>query len=93
MTRDRLSGQTGDRRIASAGSSPAPSTKSERTRLWKRLRRLDQQIAEADNWLYYNSWSLGWNMGKKKRDVEMRREMLDAKRRGVRRALKGYKEA
>ena len=88
-SRDRLSGQTEDRRIARVGSSPAPSTRSERTRLWNRLRKLDRQIAEADNWLYYNSWSLGWNTGKKKRDVEARRDRLDAKRKDVRMRLKG----
>lgn len=93
MTRDRLSGQAWDRRIASAGSSPAPSTKSERTRLWNRLRRLDRQIAETDNWLYCNSWSLGWNTGKKMKDVETRRARLDAQRRDVRMRLKGYKGA
>jgi len=61
--------------------------------LWKRLRRLDKQIAEADHWLYCNSWSVGWNTLKKVSDVETRRSRLDEQRRGVRMRLKGYKEA
>ena len=85
-SRDRLSGQTEDRRIARVGSSPAPSTRSERTRLWKQLRGLDRQIAEADNWLYYNSWLLRY--GPEIRKVEDRRDRLDKKRKDVRMRLK-----
>jgi hypothetical protein len=89
--RDRVRGQPRGRRVASAGSSPAPS-KSMRTRLWKRLRRLDRQIYEADDWLRLNSWFRGWATEKKRQQVQARRDRLDAQRRATRRKLKGYEE-
>jgi hypothetical protein len=89
---DRLSGQTEGRRVASAGSSPAPPTRSARTRLWKRLRRLDRQIHEADEWLRFNSWLHGWGTEKRRTKVKERRFRLDAQRKATRMKLKGYKQ-
>ena len=44
-TGNSLSGQNADGRIAGAGSSPASPTKSQRTKLWKELRKLDRKCA------------------------------------------------
>ena len=39
------------RRAAGAGSSPVLPTKSQRTKLWKRLRRLDRELYFYDTFL------------------------------------------
>jgi len=84
----RLSGQTEGRIVASAGSSPAPSTRSARTRLWKRLRRLDSQIGQLDRVIEFRV-IMYRGAGK---DLIAQREKKDAKRKEVRMKLKG-KEA
>lgn len=90
MPGDSLRGQNKGRRVAGVGSSPALPTRSERTRLWQRLRRLDRQIAGLDQWLYLNSWFRGWTTEQERGKKTERRAALDAKRRDARNRLKGY---
>ena len=90
--RGSLRGENKVRRYAGAGSSPAPSARSERTRLWQRLRKYDRKITQLDReiqlarwrnvYIGKNSWPLD--------ELEKRRAKWDAKRRSVRRRLKGY---
>lgn len=55
---DSLSGQNMRGRPAGVGSSPAPSTLStkEKTRLWKRLRKLDREISLIPRYLLFEEW-------------------------------------
>ena len=87
-TRDSLRGQNEHRRMASAGSSPAPSARSQRTRLWKRLRRLDRKIHWLDAGIKSNAvFSYEPRMDRK---MECQRIKADAQRISVRNKLKGY---
>lgn len=85
--RDSLSGQNEVRRHASAGSSPAPSAKSKRTRLWQRLRRLDRKISYLDDNLRVLRYACPNHPDTEKREIQ--RDKADAKRRSVRLKLKG----
>lgn len=68
-------------RIAGTGSSPVLPTKSQRTRLWKRLRKLDSQIAKLSYpFSIYTA-----------RHLKDKVKKLDQKRKEVRNKLKGYK--
>lgn len=68
-------------RIAGTGSSPVLPTKSQRTKLWKRLRKLDRRISEL---------SSPFSCYFAKNSIEKIRK-LDQKRKEVRNKLKGYK--
>lgn len=67
-------------RIAGTGSSPVLPTKSQRTKLWKRLRRLDRQITKS-------SYPFSITTGRQLKDKVIK---LDQKRKDVRNKLKGY---
>lgn len=84
MTGGSLRGQNKDRRIAGVGSSPTLPTKSARTRLWKRLRKLDRDINSLDHLTVYQFCQDELNK------TLTRIEKLDAKRKQVRLKLKGY---
>ena len=87
-TRDSLRGQNEHRRMASAGSSPAPSARSKRTRLWKRLRRLDRKFHWLDVGVKINSPFQYETRGDRKMCDQ--RDKVDAQRLSVRNKLKGY---
>ena len=78
-------------RSASVDSSSTRSTnikltsKSVRTRLWQRLRKLDRQITELDNGMY------SWLQTRKEQEKRVQKRIrLDQKRKDVRAKLKGY---
>ena len=75
------------RRHAGVGLSPTPLTKSVRTRLWKRLRGLDRKVAQLDYAIWIGSYL---RTHKENLKFKERRDKEDAKRRSVRRKLKGY---
>ncbi len=96
-SRGSLSGQNTGGRTAGVGSSPAPSAKSVRTRLWGRLRKYDRQIAYLDENVWLNLWRNEHGQMQPSAyeiypvaQLNERREKLDAKRKEVRRKLKGY---
>ena len=86
-TGDSLRGQNEHRRMASAGSSPAPSTRSQRTRLWRRLRKLDSKISQLDYGLWIQRHIGSQTVVEK---MECQRIKADASRLSVRNKLKGY---
>lgn len=89
-TGDSLSGQNKGRRAAGTGSSPVHPTRSERTRLWKRLRYLDRECAKCKELIdWYNI------VIQKERYIKQTEKFknLDARRKEVRLKLKGYWEA
>lgn len=79
-----------DRRIAGTGSSPVLPTKSKRTRLWNRLRRLDREIWNLDKHHLYGFGKYLFYKDEDKIDLS-KREILDQKRKEIRNRLKGYK--
>ena len=88
--RGSLRGENKSRRAAGAGSSPAPSTKSERSRLWRRLRNYDRKITELDQKLIFAE-RVGPNPWIPSEEILWERRMKwDKRRKEVRRRLKGY---
>ncbi len=90
--RGSLRGENKVRRDAGAGSSPAPSARSTRTRLWRRLRNYDRMISILDADIQFIRWT-GLDIRLDGRSLDKllkRREIIDAKRKAVRRKLKGY---
>ena len=85
---DSLSGQNEVRRHAGTGSSPVLPTKSQRTRLWKRLRRLDRKFHWLDVGIKINSGFQYETRGDRKLCTQ--RDKVDAQRLSVRNKLKGY---
>lgn len=75
-----------DRRVTGVGSSPTLPNKSEKTRLWKKLRKLDRKLSKMKSipWSHSNeyAWIYGKNINKK--------QELDRKRKQIRLKLKGY---
>lgn len=86
---DSLSGQNMNGRIAGTGSSPVLPTKSQRTKLWNRLRKLDSNISLLDK-----NIPIIKMIGPKKEFIKMtnKRVVLDQKRMDIRNKLKGYKK-
>ena len=82
-------GENKSRRAAGAGSSPAPLTRSERSRLWRRLRNYDRKITELDRKMVFSElfgmepWTLSPDV------LWERRTKWDERRKEVRRKLKG----
>ncbi len=94
MSRDSLSGQNRCRRAAGLGSSPSLSIlpKSQKTRLWKRLREYDRKISKLKGtpaWYLYGKKCQDY-MSDSALKVLATIEKLDAKRKEVRNKLKGY---
>ena len=73
------------RRAAGAGSSPVLPTKSQRTKLWKRLRRLDRELYFYDTFLKKMT---GYRIYRA--DLWVEGIKLDQKRKEIRNKLKGY---
>ena len=89
-SRGSLRGENKSRRAASAGSSPAPSARSERSRLWRRLRNYDRKITELDQKIVFTE-IFGKNPNSPSEDILLERRIKwDQRRREVRRRLKGY---
>lgn len=88
---DSLSGQNEGRRVAGLGSSPNRPTKSQKTILWHRLRRLDRQCHQQQTivkqWRVFRSIVEYDKICKK---AEGRFARYDAQRKEVRLKLKGY---
>lgn len=74
------------RRVTGVGSSPTLPTKAVRTRLWKRLRKLDKELEELKNVPWSNNCKLDWVYGSN----ITKKQKLDQKRKEVRLKLKGY---
>ena len=98
ISRDSLSGQNRGRRVAGGGSSPPPSikvlTKSQKTKLWKRLRRYDSKIDPIKSRLDSYYWQMEryrcWGGIEHPESLKEKFNKLDAKRKDVRNKLKGY---
>lgn len=77
-----------DRRVAGVGSSPTLPVKSERTRLWNRLRKLDREIGKLQHETHV--WGIIWS--KKIREQTAGKLLKkDRQRKSIRLQLKGYK--
>ena len=89
-----LRGENKGGRAAGVGSSPTPLTKSEKTRLWKRLRNYDRKISALDREIQLAKWRNAYverNAWPLER-LKERRARWDEKRKRVRALLKGHRE-
>ena len=84
-----LRGENKGGRAAGVGSSPTPLTKSEKTRLWKRLQNYDRKISALDKMIQFAERRGDILFLKRLRE---RRAGWDEKRKRVRALLKGYRE-
>ena len=84
---DSLRGQNKGRRVAGVGSSPTLPNKSTRTRLWKRLRKLDAKIYDISCWIDHGYIYLTTKEYMEKLD---KRDKWDEERKKIRLKLKGY---
>lgn len=86
---DDVRGEHEVRRNASGGSNPSPLTKSVKTKLWNRLRKLDREIERLHK--KYNSILVRYKFPKDWQEIRLKINKLDLKRKETRLKLKGYK--
>ena len=88
-TGDSLSGQNRCRRVAGDGSSPSLPvlSKSQKTKLWQRLRRYDRKVEKLNIQL---DWHNTFCNSEKAHVVMVKLENADLTRKLIRDKLKGY---
>lgn len=92
ISRDGVRGQHSSGRVDGSGSSPDPSkklTRSQKSKLWFRLRNYDRKFHEVDKLARLRSFYP--DDDKRLMKLREQRYKLDEKRRRVRLKLKGYK--